>query len=55
MNLSLRQSDYFWTDLIKQVDWYREHATPEIAEHFVDNVQTTLNQLTRQAWGDSGL
>lgn len=47
MNLSLRQSDYFWADLIKQMDWYREHATPEIAERFVDMVQATLHQLTR--------
>jgi plasmid stabilization system protein ParE len=46
VSLSLQQSDYFWADLLKQVDWYREHATPEIAERFVDTVQTTLHQLT---------
>ena len=23
----LHRSDYFWADLEKQVDWYREHAT----------------------------
>ena len=47
MSLSLEQSDYFWADLLKQVDWYREHATSEIAERFVDTVQETLHGLTR--------
>ena len=46
MSLALQQNDYFWADLLKQVDWYREHATPEIADRFVDAVQATLHQLT---------
>ena len=51
MSLSLQQSDYFWADLLKQVDWYREHATPEIAERFVDIVKATLHKLMRTpAW-----
>ena len=49
MSLSLQQSEYFWADLLKQVDWYREHTTPEIAERFVDAVEGTLHQLTRTA------
>lgn len=47
MSLSLRQSDHFWADLLKQVDWYRNHATPEIAERFVAAVQATLHKLTK--------
>ena len=47
MSLLLRQSDYFWADLLTQVDWYREHASPEISDRFVDAVQATLHQLTR--------
>jgi plasmid stabilization system protein ParE len=47
VSLSLQQSDYFWADLLNQVDWYREHATPEIAGRLVDAVQATLHQLAR--------
>lgn len=47
MSLSLQQSDCFWADLLKQVDWYREHATPEAAERFVDATQATLLELIR--------
>jgi hypothetical protein len=32
MSLALRQSDDFLADLWRQVDWYRDHASPEIAE-----------------------
>jgi len=44
----LQQSDEFWADLLKQVDWYREYATGEIAEQFVDVIETTLDNLTRK-------
>ena len=47
MSLSLHQSDYFWADLLKQVDWYRNHASPEIAERFVETVKATLHKLTQ--------
>lgn len=47
MRRSLHQSDYFWADLLKQVDWYRDHAPPEIAERFVEAVQATLHKLTQ--------
>lgn len=47
MSLSLHQSDDFWADLLKQVDWYRDHATPEIAERFVAAVNATLHKLTQ--------
>jgi toxin ParE1/3/4 len=47
VSLSVRQSDYFWADLLKRVDWYRDKAGPEIAERLVDAVESTLNQLTQ--------
>ena len=47
MSLRLRQSDYFWADVARRVDWYREQASPEIAERFVDTVQATLQTLTQ--------
>lgn len=47
MSLHLRQSDWFWADLAKQVDWYRDNASPEVAGRFVDAVERTLKQLTR--------
>lgn len=47
MSLRLRQSDYFWADMARRVDWYRDHASPEIAERFVDTVQQTLQTLTQ--------
>ena len=47
MSLVLRQSVWFWADLIKRVDWYREHASPEIADRFVAAVQATLDSLRR--------
>ena len=47
MSLHLRQADDFWADLARHVDWYRDHASPEIAERFVDTVQATLQTLTQ--------
>jgi len=35
----VRQSDYFWADMLKQVDWYREMAGSEVAEGYVDPSQ----------------
>lgn len=26
MSLVIAQSDYFWADVQRQVDWYRDHA-----------------------------
>jgi len=31
MSLVIAQSDYFWADLRRQVDWYRDRANTEIA------------------------
>ena len=45
MSLGIRQSDYFWADLLKQVDWYRDHASPEVAERYVNAVEATLQEL----------
>ena len=47
MSLLLRRSDYFWADLLKQVDWYRDKAGPELAERYVNAVEATLNRLTK--------
>ena len=47
MKLSLEQSDDFWADLIRHVDWYREQAAPEVAEQFVEAVEGTLEDLTQ--------
>ena len=47
MSLILRQSDYFWADLAKRVDWYRERAGSEIAGQFVDAVEATLADLAQ--------
>jgi toxin ParE1/3/4 len=45
MMRALRQSDYFWADMLKQVDWYREKAGSEVAEGYVNAIQTTLQTL----------
>ncbi len=45
MSLALRQSDYFLADLRKQVDWYRDHASAEVAEQYVNAVEATLQKL----------
>lgn len=47
MSLLLRRSDYFWADLLKRVDWYGEHAGPDVAERFVNVVEATLESLRR--------
>jgi plasmid stabilization system protein ParE len=48
VKLSLHRADFFWADLTKQVDWYRDEASPEVAERFVDAVGATLKALMRQ-------
>ena len=45
MRLVLRQSDDFWADLQDQVDWYRDHASSEVAERYVAAVEATLTDL----------
>jgi toxin ParE1/3/4 len=47
MMLRLERSQYYWTDLEQRVDWYRDHAGPEIAERFVSAAQSTLTALCR--------
>lgn len=46
MSLKLQRSDWFWADLVRQVDWYRDEANPEVAERFVNAVEATLQNLT---------
>jgi toxin ParE1/3/4 len=45
MSLALRHSDYFLADLRRQVDWYRDHASLEIAERYVNAVEAALGKL----------
>jgi plasmid stabilization system protein ParE len=45
MTLQLERSEYFWADLGKRVDWYRQRAGTEIAERFISAVQSTLAAL----------
>ena len=45
MKRALQQSDYFWADLQKQVDWYRDNATTEVAERYIAAVEATLKEL----------
>jgi toxin ParE1/3/4 len=33
--------------MIKQVDWYREKAGPEIAEGYINAIEATLQSLAR--------
>jgi len=47
VSLTIAQSDYFWADLQRQVDWYRDLAGSEIATNYVDAVEATLHQLAR--------
>jgi toxin ParE1/3/4 len=47
MTLRLERSEYFWADLERRVDWYRDHAGPEIAGRFVSAAQSTLTALCR--------
>lgn len=47
MNRRLQQSSWFWADLTKQVNWYRDHAGCDVAELFVDAVEKTLVRLAQ--------
>ncbi len=47
MSLGVGQSDDFWADLLRQVDWYRDNAAAEIAECYVNAVEATLRELAR--------
>ena len=48
MSRSLQRADDCWADLTRQVDWYRDEASPEVAERFVDAVEATLSVLAEQ-------
>lgn len=45
MSLRIVQSDHFWVDLQRQVDWYRDQAGTERALDYVNSVETTLHRL----------
>ena len=47
MRLAIERADFFWADLARQTDWYRENAGPEVAVRFVDAVEATLTGLAR--------
>ena len=44
---AIRQSHDFWADMLKQVDWYRENAGPEVAEGYINAVEATLQSLAK--------
>jgi toxin ParE1/3/4 len=44
----LQQSPWFEADFRRQVDWYRDEAGPDVAERFVNAVETTLRILARE-------
>ena len=48
MKLLIQRADYFWADLERQVDWYRDEASPDVAGRFVDAVETTLKVMVKQ-------
>lgn len=48
MSRSLHRADDFWADLTRQVDWYRDQASSEVAERFVDAVEATLIALVER-------
>ncbi len=47
MSLTIHRADFFWADLLKQVDWYRDKAGPEVAEAYIDSVEATLQELSK--------
>ncbi len=47
MSLVLSRSDDFWADLLRQVDWYRDNTSSEIAERYIDAVELTLDALIK--------
>jgi len=47
VRLAVQSADNFWADLEEQVDWYRNHAGPEVATRFVNAVENTLKHLAR--------
>jgi toxin ParE1/3/4 len=48
MILEIRQSDFFWADMLKQLDWYRDNAGADVASRYVDAVQITVEKLAAQ-------
>ena len=49
MSLTIHRADFFWADLLKQVDWYRDKAGPEVAEAYIDSVEATAG-VVQNAW-----
>jgi toxin ParE1/3/4 len=47
MSLAIAQSDYFWADMQRQVDWYRDQAGPQIAIAYVNAVEASLRALAK--------
>jgi plasmid stabilization system protein ParE len=47
MSLIIQQSDDFWADMVKQVDWYRDKAGPAVATQYVNAVEATLLRLAK--------
>jgi toxin ParE1/3/4 len=47
VSLRIQRSDYFWADLLRQVDWYRDNVGADVAEGYVNAVEATLQALAR--------
>jgi plasmid stabilization system protein ParE len=45
--LQIHKSPQFLGDIVRQIDWYREKESAEIADRFVVTVQATVEQLAR--------
>jgi toxin ParE1/3/4 len=43
----VRQADIFWTEMLNQVDWYREKAGSEVAEGYINAIEATLQTLAK--------
>lgn len=47
MKLPVRVASEFNEDVARQIRWYLRHAGPQIAEHYADAVEATLEFLGR--------
>ena len=50
MSLTIHQADYFWADLLKQVDWYRHKASPEVSERYDPKEIKVRHPFSRTRW-----
>lgn len=53
MSLVITQSDYFWADLRREVDGYRDCASPDLARRYADAVEATSRNAFSMALATS--